>query len=199
MSTAQNNSRSGFAIVLTISLTLHAVLAASVVFSRGERRESRPLFISLVTRQKLGSAKKFQQAAVTASEKRSNPSPARSISSDDKSDEQGSDRIAVTRDDEHSGAPLGSPASPREIIKPTYTHRAKRKGIEGRIVLDIVIGADGRVKSARIKQSLDPGLDENALAAIRRSTFAPARNINGDAVDERRDYVYRFEITDPRP
>ncbi|HSA92469.1 MAG TPA: energy transducer TonB, partial [Terriglobales bacterium] len=45
----------------------------------------------------------------------------------------------------------------------------------GTVVLNIVIGADGKVKDARVARSLGPDPDQKALDTVRQWTFAPAR------------------------
>jgi protein TonB len=57
-----------------------------------------------------------------------------------------------------------------------YPDDARREGIEGTCLVDIVIDAAGRVTSARIsKSSGDDRLDREALRAAESSTFHPAR------------------------
>jgi protein TonB len=69
---------------------------------------------------------------------------------------------------------------------------AVRAGVEGLVVLDIVVGADGRVRDVRVVKSAGHGLDEAALAAIKACTFSPG--LRGDeAVPTRiREFKYRF-------
>jgi TonB family protein len=68
-----------------------------------------------------------------------------------------------------------SDAQPRAIsvVQPNYSERARTAGIEGTVLLEVLIGADGHVKNAEIREGLDPDLDENALAAVRQWRFEP--------------------------
>jgi TonB family protein len=61
------------------------------------------------------------------------------------------------------------------IAKARYTPKAMRDKLTGTVELEIVILADGTVGNARVMRSLDAvdGLDEQALAAARASTFEP--------------------------
>lgn len=72
---------------------------------------------------------------------------------------------------------------PRVTYKVTaeYTDEAKEARISGEVVLEIDIDAKGNVERARIKQSLDKGLDENAVTAVRKWMFKPATR-NGEPV-----------------
>jgi protein TonB len=76
-------------------------------------------------------------------------------------------------------AGLGGVSAPRLIHeeKPKYTPDAMQRKIQGEVVLEGVIGADGRVERVRLVQSLDPrfGLDENAKIAAMQWRFLPCR------------------------
>jgi len=79
------------------------------------------------------------------------------------------------------GAGIDPPSLQREV-KALYTDDARRQGIEGDVVLEIVVRRDGSVGDVRIKRSLDRGLDQRAIEAVRQWRFAPARR-QGVAVD----------------
>lgn len=58
---------------------------------------------------------------------------------------------------------------------PKYPPRARAKGIEGEVVLTVIIGADGRVKKAAIYSAEPEGVfEEVALSAVRNWSFEPA-------------------------
>jgi len=57
-------------------------------------------------------------------------------------------------------------------VKPYYTAEAMRAGIEGTVVLEATIGADGLVSDAVVIRGI-PMLDESALAAVRQWVFEP--------------------------
>ncbi len=77
----------------------------------------------------------------------------------------------------HSGI-----VAPRKIheVLPIYPATARSLRLEGMVILEAVIGVDGRVESARVLRSL-PLLDEAALGAVRQWRFAPAR-LNNEVV-----------------
>jgi TonB family protein len=56
---------------------------------------------------------------------------------------------------------------------PLYSDEARRRGIEGRLVLRARIEPDGRVSEARVAKGLGFGLDQNALVALRQWRFIP--------------------------
>jgi protein TonB len=62
---------------------------------------------------------------------------------------------------------------PREMQKPEYTEEARAAGIEGKVRVELTVGADGSVRSAKVLESLGHGLDEAALNAVRAATFEP--------------------------
>jgi TonB family protein len=65
---------------------------------------------------------------------------------------------------------------PRPIYKvePTYTEDAKIAKIQGSVKLNIVIDEQGRPDDIKVVTSLDPGLDQQAVEAVRQWQFAPA-------------------------
>jgi TonB family protein len=56
---------------------------------------------------------------------------------------------------------------------PNYPAKARAAGIQGTVIVLALIGRDGEVKEARIRQSI-PELDEAALEAVRHWKFKPA-------------------------
>jgi periplasmic protein TonB len=91
------------------------------------------------------------------------------------------------------GAGIEPPSLQREV-KATYTDDARRRGIEGDVVLEIVVRRDGSVGDARVKRSLDRGgLDQRAIEAVRQWRFAPARR-HGVPVDVVVEVAVEFKL-----
>ncbi len=79
----------------------------------------------------------------------------------------------------------GSGITPPQLlreVKPIYTDEARRRGIEGEVVLEVVVRSDGTVGSTRVLRGLGAGLDQSAITAVRQWRFAPARR-HGTPVD----------------
>ena len=79
----------------------------------------------------------------------------------------------------------GSVTPPRVIleVKPTYTNRAMLDRIEGSVVLELIVRANGIPTNIRVTHSLDPdGLDGEAVRAATQWRFEPGR-LNGTPVD----------------
>lgn len=70
-----------------------------------------------------------------------------------------------------------------EQIKPRYPRRAKTDGIEGLVLVRIIIGADGRVEPehTRVIRSV-PELDAAAISAVSQWRFSPALGRQGRPV-----------------
>lgn len=62
-----------------------------------------------------------------------------------------------------------------------YPQLAIDAGIEGRLVLDFVVEADGRASNVEVYQSLHPMCDSAAVRALRKTVFMPGRS-DGEAV-----------------
>ena len=72
----------------------------------------------------------------------------------------------------------GSVTAPQVIfeVKPTYTNEALTQKIQGSVVLELVVQADGLPSDIRVVRSLDPGgLDQQAIIAASQWRFEPGR------------------------
>lgn len=90
------------------------------------------------------------------------------------------------------GSGITAPSLLREV-KPDYTEEARRRGIEGDVVLEIVVRADGGVTGVKVLQGLGAGLDQRAADAVRQWRFAPARR-HGQAVDVVVEVAVAFKL-----
>jgi TonB family protein len=79
------------------------------------------------------------------------------------------------------GSGIDPPTVVREV-RPTYTDEARRRAIEGDVVLEIVVRRDGSVGNVRVQRTLGAGLEQKAIEAVRQWRFSPARR-QGVAVD----------------
>ncbi len=74
-----------------------------------------------------------------------------------------------------------------------YPAEARRLGVQGKVVLEVVVDESGRVARARVLRSLHPLLDEAALRAARGLRFRPAR-VHGHPVKVKIPYTYVFVL-----
>lgn len=76
----------------------------------------------------------------------------------------------------------GDISEPKKVIdaSPVYPDLARSARLAGKVILEVVIGPDGKVQSVKILQSV-PALDEAAVAAVKRWVFEPTI-LNGVAV-----------------
>jgi TonB family protein len=79
------------------------------------------------------------------------------------------------------GSGIEPPRLLREV-KADYTDEARRRGLTGDVVLEIVVRRDGGVGEVTVLQGLGAGLDQRAVAAVRQWRFTPARR-RGEPVD----------------
>lgn len=78
--------------------------------------------------------------------------------------------------------PLAAPVAAYEATKMPlpqgrcfgkYTEEAKAAGLEGKVVLDLVVGEDGRARDIHVVEGLGAGLTEAAITALRDCRFSP--------------------------
>ena len=65
-----------------------------------------------------------------------------------------------------------------ERVAPVYPEEAKRAGIEGEVIVQCFVGANGAVGETRIEKSI-PALDAAAIAAVKQWRFKPALSADG--------------------
>jgi TonB family protein len=90
------------------------------------------------------------------------------------------------------GSGISPPGLLREI-RPDYTEDARRRGIEGDVVLEIVVRSDGTVGNVKVLQGLGAGLDQRAIDAVRQWRFSPARRF-GTPVDVMVEVAVEFKL-----
>jgi protein TonB len=69
------------------------------------------------------------------------------------------------------GGNIKAPARTKYVM-PEYPELARRNKVEGVVILEAIIGADGKVENARVLRS-SPLLDQAALAAVRAWEYTP--------------------------
>ena len=72
--------------------------------------------------------------------------------------------------------PYDDPPRPITPIKPVYPDIAQEAGIEGQVLVQCFIDEKGKVKAAIVVKGIpNTGLNESAVAALRKTRFRPAK------------------------
>jgi protein TonB len=90
------------------------------------------------------------------------------------------------------GSGIQPPRLVREV-KAEYPDEARRRAIEGEVVLEIIVRRDGSVGDVKILRRLGGGLDERAVQAVRQWRFAPATRL-GAPVDVVVEVAVEFKL-----
>jgi periplasmic protein TonB len=90
------------------------------------------------------------------------------------------------------GSGIEPPRLLREV-KADYSEDARRRGLEGEVVMEIVVTQNGSVGNVRILKKLGAGLDELATQAVRQWRFAPATR-KGSPVDVLVEVAVEFKL-----
>jgi TonB family protein len=83
-------------------------------------------------------------------------------------------------------------------VEPSFTDEARKARISGIVILEVVIGRDGLVKTAEVLKPLPFGLDQAAVDAVKQWTFKPG-TLNGQPVDVIFNLTVNFKIQTPPP
>jgi protein TonB len=78
-------------------------------------------------------------------------------------------------------------------VKPVYTEDGRRRGVEGEVVLEVVVRSDGTVGAFKVVRGLGTGLDQRATDAVRQWRFSPARRY-GTPVDVLVEVAVEFRL-----
>jgi len=92
-----------------------------------------------------------------------------------------------------------APTKPSPINRTTeieYTQKARAEGVEGRLVLKVIVGKDGAVSDVIVVNSVEPSLDAAAVAAVKTWTFKPALRCGKPSDGGIYMLAQRFELGD---
>lgn len=95
----------------------------------------------------------------------------------------------------HPGAGVAGPTLVHNIAPPSNDY-AQRAQVAGVASYKVILGPDGKPLAIAVYRPIGFGLDENAVAAIRKAAFAPARR-DGKPVASVIDMVVVFRILSP--
>ena len=90
------------------------------------------------------------------------------------------------------GSGITPPSIQREV-KPVYTEDGRRRGVEGDVVMEVVVRADGTIGNVRVVRGLGSGLDQRAIEAVRQWRFFPAKR-HGTPVDVMVEIAVEFRL-----
>jgi protein TonB len=82
-----------------------------------------------------------------------------------------------------------------EKPEPRYTREARRAGVQGRVILKVLLRGDGKLDRIRVVRRLPYGLTESAIRAACEIKFKPAIK-NGEPVSQWVGLEYGFLLSD---
>ncbi len=85
------------------------------------------------------------------------------------------------------------PECPTDIERPPYPDEARRAGIEGQVLLNVVVDDAGQVLDVKVIRGIGYGLDETARTALKRIRCKPAKK-DGTAVATTIPWTFTFTL-----
>jgi TonB family protein len=79
--------------------------------------------------------------------------------------------------------------------KPSYTKDARRNGVQGNVILKVVLSANGKIGRVRVVRRLPTGLTESAIKTACKIEFKPAMK-DGHPVAQWLTVEYAFRLAD---
>ncbi len=89
------------------------------------------------------------------------------------------------------GGKVKAPTKTKDV-KPVYPDAAKSAKIQGVVIIEATIGADGKIIGAKVLRSV-PMLDQAALDAVKQWEFSPTR-LNGKPVPVKMTVTVNFKL-----
>lgn len=84
--------------------------------------------------------------------------------------------------------------TPLVRIQPQYPRQAAREGVQGSVLFELVINADGTVKSARVLKAEPRGyFERDAMSAIYKWKFKP-KLVDGQPVESKGTQLMEFKL-----
>ncbi len=141
-----------------LSLALHGAVVAAVCASRGARDEEGVVEIDLASME----IESRPEIAPPPEPPRLSPEKPKEVESKRK---EASDPASII-----------APPRPERAITPEYPRSARRKGREGRVIVEATIDESGKVVAAKVDESSNwAELDAAALKAVKEAAFTPAK------------------------
>ena len=103
-------------------------------------------------------------------------------------------RAGTSSGSDFQGRAVGTearPALPLVFPDPTIYPWQLPRGLQGDVIVEVVIDAQGNVTETRVLQSLQPAIDEKVIATLRNWRFRPA-TVDGVAISSRQDVHFHF-------
>lgn len=97
---------------------------------------------------------------------------------------------------EELGANVVRPQILKGWTQPQYTPAARSANVQGRVIIESIIGENGRIANARILQNLPKGLGLQALEAVCHWRFKPAQ-MDGKPVKVYYTLSVNFNLAEP--
>lgn len=104
----------------------------------------------------------------------------------------------ITPEDSALTVRYGMPELRDQLPELVYPVQAKQYLIEGRVLVDFVVGEQGRVVRSEILKSLGYGCDEEVLRVLRRARFSPVLDAVGQPQRTRYITAFDFKLGDVR-
>jgi TonB family protein len=94
--------------------------------------------------------------------------------------------------------PTGSVTAPVELstVAPTFPESVRRRGVEGRVVVEAIISCEGRVLDPAVLSSTETALEASALEAVLQWRYRPAQ-FNGQPVPVSLSVAVKFALKKP--
>lgn len=96
--------------------------------------------------------------------------------------------ILLTRD----GSNISPPVAIRQV-PPKYPRRERWHRVSGDCTLKIIIDSEGTPESIKVVKSLDPGLDQSAIEAVKQWRYKPALK-DGVPVPSEMTFIVKFQL-----
>jgi periplasmic protein TonB len=97
-------------------------------------------------------------------------------------------------DDTGPYGPASSQVTCLYCPQPPYTDEARKVKLQGKVLLRVLVGTDGRARRIQVLQGLGLGLEERTVETVKGWKFSPARGANKQAIPAWVTIETRFQL-----
>ncbi|HTQ95735.1 MAG TPA: energy transducer TonB [Candidatus Acidoferrum sp.] len=97
-------------------------------------------------------------------------------------------------DDPGQYGPASSQVTCLYCPQPPYTDEARKVKLQGKVLIRVLVGTDGRAQRIQVLQGLGLGLEERTVETVKGWKFSPARGANKQAIPAWVTIETRFQL-----
>lgn len=106
--------------------------------------------------------------------------------------------VGLTAQDKNKFVDLKKRPQPLKMVPPVYPEEAKKAGKTGEVVVQILVGVDGKVKEAKVLKSDNDIFNNSAMDAAKKMILSPGISKEDKVVEAWVAIPFKFRLEDKK-